>query len=277
MIVVTGATGNVGRPLVQALAGAGAQVTAVSRTATELPPGVRHRVADLTDPQGLRAALSGAEALFLLIAGSGLELDPDALLGAAKAAGVRRVVLQSSQIVGTRPDSPSHAGLRAFEEAVHLSGLDWTVLRPGGFASNAYLWAEAVRTHRTVAAPFGDVGLPVVDPADLAEVAAAALLGDGHAGRTYELTGPAPISPREQAEAIGAALGEPVRFLPQSPAEARAQLLHFMPEPVVDGTLDLLGRPSAAEQRVSPDAERVLGRPARPFAAWAQRNAAAFR
>ncbi|WP_457029607.1 SDR family oxidoreductase [Kitasatospora sp. P5_F3] len=284
MIVVTGATGNVGRPLVQALAEAGAQVTAVSRTAVsrtaaELPPGVRHRVADLADPGSLRAALTGAEALFLLIAGSGLELDPDALLGAAKAAGVRRVVLQSSQIVGTRPDFPSHAGLRAFEETVRQSGLDWTVLRPGGFASNAYLWAEPVRAHRTVAAPFGDVGLPVVDPADIAAMAAAALLGDGggHAGQTYELTGPATVSPREQAEAIGAALGEPVRFLPQSPAEARAQLLHFMPEPVVDGTLEILGRPSAAEQRVSPDIERVLGRVARPFADWAERNAAAFR
>ncbi|KQV16014.1 SDR family oxidoreductase [Kitasatospora sp. Root107] len=290
MIAVTGATGNVGRPLVQALAEAGAQVTAVSRTAVsraaaELPPGVRHRVADLADPGSLRAALTGAEALFLLIAGSGLELDPDALLGAAKAAGVRRVVLQSSQIVGTRPDFPSHAGLRAFEEAVRQSGLDWTILRPGGFASNAYLWAEPVRAHRTVAAPFGDVGLPVVDPADIAAMAAAALLGDrdghghgdGHAGQTYELTGPAAVSPREQAQAIGAALGEPVRFLPQTPAEARAQLLHFMPEPVVDGTLEILGRPSAAEQRVSPDIERVLGRAARPFADWAERNAAVFR
>ncbi|MFJ9522454.1 SDR family oxidoreductase [Kitasatospora sp. NPDC101801] len=277
MIVVTGATGNVGRPLVQALAGAGAKVTAVSRTAAELPPGVPHLTADLADPASLRAALTGADALFLLIAGSGLELDPEALLGAAKAAGVGRVVLQSSQVVGTRPGVPSHAGLHAFEQAVQRSGLDWTVLRPGGFASNALLWAEPVRAHRTVAAPFGDVGLPVVDPADIAEVAAAVLLGDGHAGRTYELTGPASVSPREQAAAIGAALGEPVRFLAQSAAEARAQLLRFMPEPVVDGTLDILGRPTAAEQRVGPDVERVLGRAARPFADWAQRHAAAFR
>lgn len=277
MIVVTGATGNVGRPLVQALAEAGEQVTAVSRRRPDdLPVGVRHQVADLADPDSLAGALKGAEALFLLIAGSGTELDPAAILSVAKAAGVRRVVLQSSQIVGTRPDFPSHAGLRAFEQAVQQSGLDWTVLRPGGFASNAYLWAEPVRAHRTVAAPFGDVSLPVIDPTDIAEVAAAVLRDATHAGRTYELTGPAPVSPRQQAAAIGAALGEPVAFVPQSPAEARAQLLHFMPEPVVDGTLGILGAPSAAEQRVSPDVERVLGRAPHTFADWARRNAPAF-
>ena len=134
-----------------------------------------------------------------------------------------------------------------------------------------------VRTRRTVAAPFGDVALPAIDPADIAEVAAITLRDAGHGGRTYELTGPAPISPRQQAAAIADALGEPVRFVEQSRAEARARMLRFMPEPVVEATLGILGTPTAAEQRVSPDVERVLGRPPRTFADWAARNAAAFR
>ncbi|MGW4649541.1 NAD(P)H-binding protein [Kitasatospora sp. NPDC004289] len=280
MIVVTGATGNVGRPLVQALAEAGERVTAVSRNAAEgLPVGVLHRVADLAEPASLETVLAGAEALYLLIAGSGAELDPEAVLGVVKAAGVRRVVLQSSQAAGTRPGLASHDGLRAFEAALRGSGLEWTVLRPGGFASNAYLWLESVKAHRTVAAPFGEVGLPLVDPADIAAVAAAALRDrtGAHAGRTYQLTGPARVSPREQAEALGAAVGEPVRFVELSRAEARGHLTRFLPEVVAEGTLDILGEPNAEELRLSPDVETVLGRAPHSFADWARRHAAAFR
>ncbi|WP_440070976.1 NAD(P)H-binding protein [Streptosporangium sp. OZ121] len=277
MIVVTGSTGNVGRVLVRALAEAGERVTAVSRRPSDMPEGVTHHRADLADPQSLRPALDGADALFLLVAGAGEHLNPRGILDVARAAGVRRVVLQSSQAAGTRPESGSHAPLRALEDAVRRSGLEWTVLRPGGFDSNAFAWAETIRSRRTAAAPFGDVGLPVVDPADIAEVAAVVLRKGEHAGHTYELTGPAPITPRLRARAIGDALGTPVRFVEQSREEAREQMLRFMPEPVVDGTLAILGEPSAAERRVSPDVERILGRAPRAFAEWARRNVGAFR
>ncbi|MFF8190935.1 hypothetical protein ACF05L_08620 [Streptomyces bobili] len=108
---------------------------------------------------------------------------------------------------------------------------------------------------------------PVLDGAD------ALFLQNGGA----KLTGPAATTPRERAQAIGAALGEPVRFTEQSRDEARVQMLAFMPEPVVDTTLAILGDPTPAELRVSPDVERVLGRAPRPFADWARRHVAAFR
>ncbi|MEV4461909.1 NAD(P)H-binding protein, partial [Microbispora sp. NPDC049633] len=250
---------------------AGERVTAVSRRPAELPEGVGHVRGDLEDPAGLKDAFDGADALFLLVAGQ----DPRAILDAALAGGVRRVVLLSSQGAGTRPEFYRHPA--AFEEAVRRSGLEWTILRPGGFHSNAYAWAESVRAGRTVAAPFGDVGLPTVDPGDIAEVAAAVLREDGHAGRVYELTGPAPTTPRERAAAIGDALGTPVRFAEQTREEARAHMLGFMPEQVVEGTLAILGEPLEAERRVSADVERVLGRAPRSFADWAVRNVAAFR
>ncbi|GAA4199826.1 SDR family oxidoreductase [Actinocatenispora rupis] len=271
MIVVTGATGNVGGELVRILAAAGERVVAVSRRPGELPDGVEHRAVDLADPAALRPALTGADALFLLVAGD----DPAGVLDAARDAGVRRVVLLSSLGVGTRPESYGHAA--GFEAAVRGSGLAWTILRSGGLNSNTYAWVASVRADRTVAAPFGDVGLPTVDPADVAEVAAAVLRGEGHDGATYELTGPAAVTPRERAAALGAALGTPVRFVEQTRDEARVQLLAVMPEPVADGTLAILGTPLPAEQRVSPDIARVLGRQPRTFAAWAARTAAAFR
>ncbi|MFH9727684.1 SDR family oxidoreductase [Streptomyces sp. NPDC017254] len=277
MIVVTGATGNVGRPLVELLAAAGERVTAVSRRpAAGLPAGVTHRQGDLADVDGLKGLFEGAEAVYLLVAGLGDELSPREIVAAAVAAGVRRIVFQSSQLVGTRTDSASHEILRAFETAVRESGVDWTVLRPGGFASNAFLWAEPVRSARTVAAPFADVALPVVDPADIAAVAAEALRDPAHAGRVYVLTGPEAVSPREQARALAGAVGEPVAFVAQSAGEARSQLVRFLPEEAVDGMLSVMGEPRAEEQRVSPDVERVLGRAPHAFSAWAERNALAF-
>lgn len=280
MITVTGASGNVGHPLVEALTRAGEKVTAVSRNPLPpLPEGARHVRADLADPATLGPTLAAADALFLLLAGELLGGGAPAteVLAAAEEAGVQRVVLLSSQINGTRPDALSHGRLREFEEAVRSSDLAWTILRPGGFASNAYAWSETVRTRRTVIAPFADVALPVVDPADIAEVAAVALRDEGHAGQTYELTGPAAVTPRQQAATLSEALGEQVGFVELTREQAREHMARFMPEPVIDGTLDILGEPLPAEQRISPDVEKLLGRPAGPFAGWARRNAHAFK
>jgi uncharacterized protein YbjT (DUF2867 family) len=281
MIVVTGATGNVGRPLVQALAAAGEEVTAVSRLTLDADPseGVRRRQADLTDPESHGPIFDGADALFLHDGGASASLlKPRDIVDVAKAGGVGRIVLLSSIGVATRPHSASHgAMMRSVEDAVRQTEMNWTILRPGGFNSNAYAWVESIRAQRTVAAPFGDVGLPTIDPADIAEVAAAALREPGHRWQIYELTGPALTTPRQRADAIADAIGEPIRFIDQTRQEARTQMLRFMPEAVIDTTLDALGEPTLAEQRISPWVERNLGRPPRTFADWAQANAAAFR
>ncbi|QMU70495.1 SDR family oxidoreductase [Streptacidiphilus sp. P02-A3a] len=279
MIVVTGATGNIGRPLTQALAEAGQQVTAVSRHAAAVPDGVRHVVADLAAPASLEPALAGAKALFLLLSGDmhAAGATPASLIAAAESSGVRRVVLLSTQGVATRPFGATRIAMRALEDLLRESGLEWAVLRPGGFASNALWWAESIRERRVVAAPFGDVGVPIIDPADIAEVAAACLLDDRHADGVYELTGPEVITPRQQAAAIAAALGSPVLFHELTRDEAKAAMAQSMPVELAEDTLTILGSPNEAELRVSPDVQRILGRAPRPFADWAARNIAAFR
>ncbi|MFI2488906.1 NAD(P)H-binding protein [Promicromonospora kroppenstedtii] len=278
MIVITGATGNIGRPLVAELVRRGHDVAAVSRAGTAPldDPRVRGVSADLAEPASLRAAVDGADAMFLLVPGSGGHLDTERIIGVAADAGVRRLVLLSSLGAVTRAGSASHGPLAELEKRVQGSGLEWTLLRPADFASNALAWVPTVRSERAVHAPFGDVALPAVDPLDIAEVAAATLADDGHAGRAYVLTGPAAVSPRERTEALAGALGVPLTFAEQTREQARAEMLAYIPESVVDGTLAILGEPTAEEQLVSPDIEKVLGRPARAFADWARRNAAAF-
>ncbi|NAS26606.1 NAD(P)H-binding protein [Herbidospora sp. NEAU-GS84] len=277
MIVVTGATGNVGRTLVRTLIEEGQEVTAVARRITDadVPPGVHPLAADLSRPSGELPV--EADAVFLLIGGD-LMMAGDPTQVVAPFADYGRIVLLSSQGVATRPDSPSHGqALAAFEQAVMASGTDWTFLRPGGFASNAFAWAPSVRASRTIAAPFGDVGLPVVDPDDIAAVAAATLTQAGHEKAIYDLTGPALTTPRQRAAAIGAAIGEPVTFREQTREEAHAQMSTFMPAQVAETTLDILGTPTVREQQISPDVEKILGRAPATFADWANRNLEAFR
>jgi len=272
MITITGATGNVGRTLVQLLTSSGVAVTAVARgIQPDSLAGARNVAADLGDPASLRPALDDADTLFLLVAGE----NPEGIVEEARAAGVRRIVLLSSQGAGTRPAAYAHAV--SFESAVTGSGLDWTILRSGGLASNAYAWVQPIKAQRVAPAPFGDVGLPFVDPADVAAVAAAVLTSDGHKGQTYVLTGPALTTPRQRAAAISAALGEPIRFVEQTRDEAYAQLTQFMPAPIAEGTLAILGEPTPEEQQISPDVERLLGRPGTPFEQWARRTVEAYR
>jgi len=283
MIVITGATGNIGRPLTASLVSAGHAVTAIARgTSADLPggTGIIPVAADLTSPAAARSlagSMVGAEALFLLVPGSGAGVDAAALMETARTAGVRRVVLLSSQAVGSRPDAAGYAPMAAIEAAVTRSGLEWTILRAGGLATNAFAWAPTVRARQAVLAPYGDVALPAIDPLDIADVAAQALAGDGHLGQTYVLTGPEATTPRQRTKIIAREIRQDLTFIEVSHDDAREQMLQFMPAPVADATLAILGHPNPEEIQVSPDVEMVLGRPGRSFGDWAHRNATAFR
>ncbi|MGA5564189.1 SDR family oxidoreductase [Streptomyces platensis] len=284
MIVVTGATGNIGRVLVSRLLAEGAAVRALTRDPARagLPDGAETVRADLTGADALEPLLAGAEALFLNLAAGG-DHAAAALTEAAVRAGVRRIVLNSSMAVTDTPDDDAHhiARLHAgLERAVRDSGLEWTFVRGGNYATNALAWAPAIRTSGVVRDAHPDArGVPVHE-ADLADVAAAALLdrSGAHLGQAYLVTGPAELTVAQQVAAIGRATGKETR-VEQISEEAAAEAMagpHFPKEAALE-LVRMFGRTvDAPAFPVSDAVERITGHPARTFDRWARDHAADF-
>ncbi|MFF1922193.1 NAD(P)H-binding protein [Streptomyces sp. NPDC058221] len=277
MILVTGATGNIGSALLKELHAHGAgPLRGLTRDAARavFPEGVEAVEGDFADAASLKPAMDGVRSLFLVS-----RLGPDAaVLEAAREAGVRHVVLVSSITVQTHPRLGPAGENLAVEQLLKASGMAWTILRPTQFASNALMWAASVRARETVRAPYADVALPTVHPADIASVARVALTESGHQEATYALTGPEPVSARQQAEALAAALGREVPFAAVSRQEAHAQMAAVFGAEAADAVLDVTGGDVNDELlRVRDTVSQVTGVPARPFRQWAAENADAFR
>ena len=281
--LVTGASGTVGRSLVSQLVQAGEPVRAMTRdpAAARFPAGVQVVHGDLADPGTLAAALAGADRLHLFP----YPATAREVVDLAGRAGVRRVTVLSSGSVTAGFDTDYQLPV---EQAVEASGLEWTHLRPGEFAANRLaLWGPSVRAERVVRWPFPDeVGVPIHE-ADIAAVAVLALLEDGHAGRAYDMTGPATLSVREQVAAIAAAIGADVRLEQVSRPEALRLLQEQGGWAAANGPF-LLGYegfsageeyPEIAADELAPlpTVEQVTGRPARSFARWALDHAGDFR
>lgn len=270
-ILITGATGNVGRHLVQRLRAANRPVRALTRdpATADLPAGVDVRAGDFTDLASLEAALEGVTAMHLMTTfGPGNETVPNSrdLVAAAVKAGVRRVTLLWNGYTGP------------VEEAVEDSELEYTHLRPGEFMSNALSWAEMIRTERVVREAYGEVGHSPVDVRDIAAVGALALTEDGHAGQAYTLTGPEVLTAPQQVAAIAAAIGEDVRYEAEDREGAKVRMRAMgIEEHAIDYVLDWRANPPEFASKVFSTVADVTGRPARTFADWARDHADAFR
>jgi uncharacterized protein YbjT (DUF2867 family) len=272
MILVTGATGNIGGEVVRALAAAGQPVRAVSRKEAPVPPGVEHATGDLNDPATLEGPLRGVEAVFLM---SGYD-DMPGLLDRAKAAGVRRVVLLSGSSVesGDLTNAVSAYQIRS-ERAVRDSGLPFTFLRPSAFASNALQWADQLAKGDVVRAGFPDIAAAVIDPADIGAVAAAALVG-GHEGEALRLTGPEALLPADRVRVLGEVLGRDLRFEGLTDEQTRAEYEATMPAEYVEAFFKFYADGDLDESPVLPTVREVLGREPRTFREWAAAHAGAF-
>lgn len=267
-VLVLGATGKSGRRLVPELAARGVSVRAASRTPGE---GV---VFDWQRPETFAPALAGMEAVYL-VTPNGIE-DPSGLvaelLAEAKAAGVRRVVAVSSMGVEF-PGEPTGSGRLKVERLVKTSGLEWTVLRPGGFDQNFSedFLLPGIMQRDMLATATGDGRVGFVDAGDIAAVAAAALTEGGHAGETYAITGPEALSFAEAAAIIGEAAGRPIGHRPIAPEELTG-ILGGAGVPADYAAMvvrDQVGIRDGHGARLTDVVERVTGRPAVGFRDYA--------
>ncbi|MEV0347880.1 NAD(P)H-binding protein [Nonomuraea sp. NPDC050680] len=270
-ILVAGATGNVGRPLVEQLLAAGHRVRALTRNPAkaDLPAGAEVVAGNLAETASLSAAFSGVRAAHL-INFSGEDFSPLTngleIVDLAKKAGVRKVTV----LKGEATKSP-------LEKAIEGSGLEWTHLSPVEFMSNALEWAESVRAEGVVREAFAGSRSAMIHEADIASVAATALTTDGHAGQEYWLTGPEALTPPEKVRTISDVLGRDVGYIELTKDEIVAQWRQTgYTDEDIEFFLTMRTNPPQAGYTVLPTVEEVTGRPARTFAQWVRENAAAF-
>ncbi|MFD7817972.1 NAD(P)H-binding protein [Streptomyces sp. NPDC059785] len=270
-ILVTGATGTVGRQVVAELLDRGHQVRALTRDPSKagLPAGVEAVRGDLTDPDSLVPALEGVTGLHLITFGGAyfapLETGPR-ILELARAAGVRRITVLHG------------GGPSLLEDAVRADGgFDWTVLMPVEFMSNALEWAPGVTAADEVREPFTGRLSAMVHEGDIGAVAAVALTEEGHGGREYVITGPELLTVGDKVAALAAARGREIALVELTEEEAVERWrASGMPEDVIGFLRVAYGDTPEVGRTVVGTVEQVTGRPARTFAQWAAEHAGTF-
>jgi uncharacterized protein YbjT (DUF2867 family) len=271
MILITGATGVVGREAVRLLVEGGEKVAAVTRNPhADVPAGTQ-----LVHPAEV-ATLHGVEAILLSPRAVGAAAVD--LLARARETGTARVVVLSAVTVQY---PAGHARFRqqfqAVEDIAMGSGLDWTILRCADFAANTLAWAGQVQATGTVRGAYPDARTSTLDERDIAAVAALALTHPQHSGQTYLLTGEQSLSQPEKVAALGSALGRTLSFVEATPDEIRRGMLAAgLPDEVPDRLLGSLADYAREAGPTTDTVRRLLGRPARTYATWADDHRAAF-
>ncbi|MGA5302999.1 NAD(P)H-binding protein [Nucisporomicrobium flavum] len=258
-ILVTGATGSVGRLVVDellALGATGVRALTVNPAKAALPAEVEVVRGFIGRPSTLAPALEGVDRMYLAPV---IETNAEVCRMAA-AAGVRRIV----DLAGAKGDH-----WQAIEDGVEACGVPYVHLEPGEFMANAELWAAQIRAGDVVRDGCGSAANAPIALEDIAAVAARCLVEEGHEGRSYELTGPESLTRRRRVELIGEALGRRLTYVDLPHDEFVQQLEQAMGEYAAwyaDGMRQLAANP----QRAVPTVAELTGRPATTFAQWAR-------
>ncbi len=273
-ILVTGPTGNVGRHVTSALLTRGCDVRAVVRDPRKasLPGDVEVVRGDLSSPQTLVAALHGVESVYLMW--PGLPVEP--LVVQVIVEHAERVVYLSADVPDLADDEEPTIFHQEIERLIRQSGLKWTFVRAIDFATNTLLWAEQIK-QGVVRLPYGQASRSMIHERDIADVVAHVLTSDGHDEAKYVVTGPESTPQAELVRIIGEAIGRDVRWEDLPPDQARKELTAAWGDAAfVDARLRAWATLVDSPERVTDTVERLLGRPAATFRAWAQEHAPDF-
>lgn len=265
-ILVTGATGNIGRMVVDHLLARGAGAVRALTTdpaKAALPAGVEVVVGYLRKPATLPAAFDGVEAMYLAPTPDTVE----EVLGLAREAGVQRIVDLSGE---------HESWWGGVAKSVEASGMAWTHLSPGDFMENTLSWAPQIIEVDAVREPYPQGRSTPIAMDDIARIAATVLTTVGHEGQALPLTGPEILTRVDLTDRIGAARGKPVRFETVSRDEAVAAMEPTMGDDATWYVDTILKGSVDWPAQVQPTVERITGAPATTFAQWAQANAARF-
>src|SRR5271155_1739348 len=281
MLLVTGATGHVGRELARELDAKGARFRVLVRDparAAGLPERAERVIGNLGQPATLAPAFGGVDGLFLLVPGIGTDHTANAL-AAAQAAGLRRIVHLSSYAVIGDPMAAMGRWHHEREQMVRASGIPATILRPSGFMPTALDWLPPIREGDFVVDPLGPGRAAPIDPADIAAVAALVLTENGHQGAEYALTGDEVLTVTQQVRILAAEIGRSLEVREvAAPAEAvRFRYPNGAPQALADALIEglTLMRADTAGFRTD-TVKQLLGRSPRTFADWCARNTSAF-
>jgi uncharacterized protein YbjT (DUF2867 family) len=281
MILVTGATGNIGSELVKLLVAKGEAVRVISRDekkVSHLDPAVERVIGDRHDPSIVRKAAQGADKVFMLAVLFDKNHEADRLLiEEAKQAGAKQIVMVSSHAVQLEGNLIGRLH-REKEELIEQSGVPWTFLHPGGFMSNSLQWADVIKSQSKVFNPMGKGKTAPIAPYDIAAVAAVALTSSGHVGEAYGLTGGELVSTPEQVEILSKVIGKPIECV-DIPAEVAAEraIASGLPEALVKSLAQLWEQVRKETYTFhTNEVERLTGKHAQTFETWCREHRSAF-
>jgi uncharacterized protein YbjT (DUF2867 family) len=233
MILLTGATGKIGAETAKALIARGARLRALVRDAAKAEglkaAGVELAVGDIADAAAVRQALAGVEKAFLLLPnGEHQEAQEKQFTDLAKAAGVKHLVKMSSMEAVANAKSPIPKAHWAVEQHIRASGLAWTMVKPNFFMQNLLASAKLIREQGMFSLPMGEGTTGMADARDIGAVCAEVLAGKGHAGQSYEITGPEVLTFHQVAQQFSEVLGKPVRYVPMPMAQFRERMTNIL-------------------------------------------------
>ncbi|MCK8670752.1 SDR family oxidoreductase [Rhodococcus sp. NPDC003382] len=277
-VLVTGATGSVGRLLIDTLLARGESVRAITRTpdTAALPDAVEVVGGDLSIPGGVPgAAFTGVDRAFVFPAAG-----VDAFVDDAVEHGVEKFVVLSSLAAAQEfprdVGSASQVHHSAVESAVTERTDNWTILRPGTFAANLLSWAWSIRSGAPIRAPYVRSAQAPIHEADVADAAVAALTDDRWIGQAVALSGPRSLTRTQQVEALGAGLGRALTLVEISPDEFRAETAQFLDDGILRMLLDYWRDTVEVPDAVRPGVADLTGRPGRTLEQWARDHRADF-